>query len=518
MSLRDRFAGSRMPERDTTPTFARPTLVLRLLYGGKNVTRTGPGLSLLTPLCLVGATICMVAILALHLGLLTRGAWAGDEYAAISRYRDQGVAFLWFRFWSWSPRPLSEALIWLYAAAVVAARQPLIVPALAGFWALMIAAPFIALFRCARDTVAPRALSAVTILAFIVLGQHVAAVLYWPFGAVAYAPVIAALLFLLFFLANESTGGKAGSITIAAVLVIAAWSSEIGALLASIYCGMAVGYLLWSMRRSGTARSHSIWWAPPVVASLVVMAMIGGNHRASFPMLPGGDPGLYHHTLASLEAALIRLPQEFAALDGETFDRANFVRGICAKLLFFMGLHFCWSTGECAAPRGKPWLPLLALSIAIGMVGILGGSFQEFGTPCCDRHAFMRQSLGWIATAAMAIWMPPLLASLRRWQLIIAPMALVIAAGLMIRPRVYDLREDYHYFSDPAEARARTMASGWSDGPAMTLYLPYSDQLFPSQIPAGSYVAADNWWAPGILDYYHKQTVQVRIAPSRGAE
>ena len=508
MSLRDHLARSGMPEGAP----GRPAAVLRSSLRG------GPALSVLTSFCLVGATICMAAILALHLGLLTRGAWAGDEYAAISRYRDQGVGFLWFRFWSWSPRPLSEALIWLYAAAVVATRQPLIVPALAGFWTLMIAAPFIALFRCPRDTVVPRTLCAVTILAFIVLGRHVAAVLYWPFGAVAYAPVIAALLFLLFFLGNDNTRGKAGGVTTAMVLVIAAWSSEIGALLALIFCSVAVGYLLWSMRRSGAARSHLIWWAPPILASLLVMAMIGGNHRASFPMLPDGDPGLYHHTLASLKAALIRLPQELAALDGETFDRPNFVRGIGARLLFFMGLHFCWTAGGRVASRGQPWLPLLAVSIAIGMVGILGGSFQEFGTPCCDRHAFVRQSLGWIATAAMAIWIPPLFAPLRRRRLIIASMALVIAAGLMIRPRVYDLREDYRYFKDPAEARARTMASGWSDGPAMTLYLPYSDQLFPSQIPAGSYVAADNWWAPGILEYFHKQTLQVRIAPSRGAE
>jgi hypothetical protein len=473
------------------------------------------GLSVLTQLWLVATILCMAAILTLHLGLLTRGAWNGDEYAAISQYRDQGVAYLWFRFWSWSPRPLSEALIWLYAFAVVSSRQPLIVPALIGFWLLMIVAVCPALFRCRRDTFALRALSAAAILAFIVLGHDVAAVLYWPFGTVAYAPVIAALLFLLFYLANEDTRGKAGGIAVALALVGAAWCSEIGALLTLIFAAMVVGYLIWYRRTTG---AQLIWWALPMLAAMIVMVMIADNHRTSYWMLPDGDANLYHHTFASLAAATLRVPQEFAALDGETFDRPNLVRGIAVKLLFFVGMHFCWSAGDRVAQRSQPWLPMLAVSILITMVAILAGSFQEYGTSCCDRHAFMRQAFGWIATAAIAIWIPPLIAPANRWRLVIAPLALVIAAGILIRPRAHDLREDYRYFDDPARARARTMESGWSDGPTMTMYLPYSDQLFPSQIPGGFYDASDAWWVPGILRYFHKGSVEIRVAPSRGDE
>jgi hypothetical protein len=262
-----------------------------------------------------------------------------------------------------------------------------------------------------------------------------------------------------------------------------------------------------------------VWWGVPVVASLIVMAMIVDNHRAMFPMMEGGDPGLYHHPFASLIAAVKLLPQEFLAMDGEPIGRPGFVRGAVVKVLFFVGMHCCWVNRDRVTQPGQPLLPLLpllTLSMLIGMLGMLGGSFDEFGVSCCDRHAFVRHSCSLIAIAAAAISIPPLIASTNRWRLIVAPAALVLAAGLLISGRVKDLTEDYRYYDEPALLRARTMASGASPGPSMTMYLPYSDALFPSQIPAGSYTAADNWWTPGILRYFHKESVQILIAPARG--
>jgi hypothetical protein len=60
---------------------------------------------------MLAAALCMASNPPLHLGLLTRGSWGGDEYTTIGLLRDHGVPYLWWRFWSWSPRPGSETLI-----------------------------------------------------------------------------------------------------------------------------------------------------------------------------------------------------------------------------------------------------------------------------------------------------------------------------------------------------------------------------------------------------------------------
>jgi hypothetical protein len=484
----------------------------RFLFGHKD----NQTISVAAKCCLLAGTVWMVTIVVLHLGLLTYGAWGADEYSIISHYRDQGAGYIWFRFWSWSPRPLSEVLIWLYASAVAATKQPLIVPALTGFWLALVAAASPALFRCAPGTFAPRALGATALLAFIVLGRHVAAVFYWPIGAVAYAPVVAAFLFLFCYLANEHTRGKAGGPLLTLVLIAAACSSEPGALLVVIYSCFAALVFLRSARNDASMRPRLLWWVAPILASLFVIAMVAFNGRSTVAMLADGDNALYHHTIASIKAAIPVLPQEFVALDGETFDLRNFIRGAMVKLLFLIGMHCCWMPNDRTERADRSWLPILALSIAIAMFGMVAGSFQEFGVECCDRHAFVRQSLGFIAVAAVAIWVPPVIVALHRWRLFVAPAALVMAAVIMIHPRTKDIREDYKFFTEPARDRGLTAQSGRTAGPEMAMYLPYSDQLFPSQIPAGFHVAPDNWWTPGILSYFHKESVLILIAPTRG--
>jgi hypothetical protein len=469
-----------------------------------------------TTLCLFAGIICMIGILVLHAGLLNRASWGADEYAIISHYRDKGAGFLWFRFWTWSPRPFSEMLIWLYASVVVATREPLIIPALTGFWLALIAAVAPALFRCAPGTFAPRALGATALLAFTILGRHVSVVFFWPIGAVAYAPVVTAFLFLLCTLATERTRGKAGGWPVTLVLITGAWSSEPGALVVLIYSCLAALSLLRQAGDNASVRRRVFWWVAPILGSLFVIAMVSFNDRSTFPMPPDGDSSLYHHTTASLMAAMPLFPQEFVALDGETFDRVNLIRGAVVKLLFFLGLHCCWMPKDRTERPDRSWLPILALSIIIATFGMEAGSFQQFGVECCDRHAFVRQSLGFFAVAAIAIWVPPTITTLHKWRLVVAPAALVMAAVIMIHPRTDDMREDYRFYAEPARDRAMTELSGWSAGPEMTMYLPYSDQLFSSQIPSGFYVASDNWWTLGLLSYFHKESVLILIAPSRG--
>src|SRR5262249_27057887 len=85
------------------------------------------------------------------------------------------------------------------------------------------------------------------------------------------------------------------------------------------------------------ARDFLIRWVPLLLASLLVVWMIGHNGRVTDPNETSGDPAIYHHTLASLIAAFGRLPLEFLSLNGETFDARHIVAGTLVRLLFFIG-------------------------------------------------------------------------------------------------------------------------------------------------------------------------------------
>lgn len=506
-----------MRSRGEFTAFARAAFGLRRPPHDRDASEPGgeSRASVAAKVCVVAGTVCMIVVVALHLGLLTRGSWGGDEYKTIGLYRDHGTGYLWFRFSTWSPRPLSEALIWLYATAVIEFMRPLIVPALAVFWFAAIASIAPALYRAEPGELGPHALGAMAILVMIILGRRVAAVFYWPFGAVAYVPVIAACLFLLFVLANERARHKAGGIVLSLFLIAAAWSSEAGALLVLI-CSAAMMILPAVVGHRD--RGYLAVWIPPLLASLLVIGMVVSNNRASTSAFAMGYDAIYHHTFASLAAALTRFVPEFVSWDGETFDARHLIRGAVVKLLFFVGVHFCWVRSDPAAkPRG-PGMPIFAASIVIAAFGMLVASFREFGGPCCSQHVFLRQSLELIALAAVAMWIPPLFAISRNRRLIAASAALVLAAGVMLNVRRKDIEEGYRFYGESARARAWTWESGFSDGPAMTLYQPFSSGLFPPQIPPGLQTSSDNWWTEAVLIFFHKQSVLVRVAAQPGDE
>lgn len=474
-------------------------------------TDSGP-LDIIAFALMAGAIGVMFGVLSLHLGLLTQGKWGGDEYRTIGHYADEGAPYLWHRFWTWSPRPFSEALIWLYAAAVTTLRKPLIVPALLVFWLACLVACLPALVRCPRGRFPFRLLGVTSLLAALVLGEHVASVLYWPFGAAAYAPVLAVTLFLLSTLANDRNDPPTNTAIQSAALVLAAWSSEAGAMFVLVYSAMMVTYLA----RRGRAHISTYMlvgrWAPPVLASLLVIAMIVRNDRATDPMFPGGDPTLYHHSVASLKAALLRIGPEFLALDGETFDWTNLVRGAVMRILFFAGICACWLPETPSERRSRPRLLILAAALVLTAVGMLAASYRQFGVVCCGQHTYLRQSFDLIGLAALAIATASLITLNRRHLRIAAPVALTAATLLLFQPRMAGLIDAYGHYREAARARALTWASGQAAGSNMTLYQPVPNRLFPAMIPPGRQVAADNWWSAGILTFFRKDSVLVVIA------
>jgi hypothetical protein len=451
----------------------------------------------------------MIGIIAAHFALLNRGAWGGDEYVTIARFRALGFTYMWPRFSLWSPRPLYEALIVVYASVVLFARQPLIVPVLLPFWLAFMASVIPAM----RPRVDRRILVATAVPAFILLGKWVFYVFYWPMGTMAYLPGITAAVFLLFAVAGES---RADDPVTAAVLVAAAWSSEAGALFVLTWSALRLPLVL---ADRGRPAGRWLCWAVPVIASVPVMLAMTINIRAHDPMPANGDPAFYHHLLPSLFAAAQQFVPEFLSVDGETFDASSLVTGTFVRLLFVAGVYCGWpKAAVTSGRRSRVALAILGLALMVAAFGTLVAGFRQFGEACCRQHSEMRHAFGFIALACLAIGAPPVFRRTNKWPRVIAPGLLVLAAIPLLSPRFDDMAADFRYFSEPEQARRATWRSGSAPGAYMKLCQPPADHLFPAQIPPGTQFADDNWWTEGIVLFFFKEAVQVVIADRHGTD
>jgi len=256
------------------------------------------------------------------------------------------------------------------------------------------------------------------------------------------------------------------------------------------------------------------WVAPVMAASLVVVLVLTGGRLFVATGIEGSDPALVHHWLTSATRAAIRGAQEFLAADAETFDIRHVLTGLTIKLLFFAGVHLCWMTPDPDARHSRRWLLPLAVALLTTALATLTVSYWSHGTACCQRHNLLRQDLEFIALAAIAIWLPPLLPISRRGAPGLASVLLTAAAILAIAPRARDIALDYRFYSEPARARALSWASGFSPGPDMILYQPVPDALFNLAMPPGTWRTGDNWWVHGVLRFFGKESVRVILAGS----
>jgi hypothetical protein len=70
--------------------------------------------------------VILLAMIALHVGLVDVGQWTDDEFLIIGSYRGRAWAAFCDRLISWSPRPISEGLIWAYGCLVNWTHKPFI--------------------------------------------------------------------------------------------------------------------------------------------------------------------------------------------------------------------------------------------------------------------------------------------------------------------------------------------------------------------------------------------------------
>ena len=412
-------------------------------------------------LCKPSLLVCLplLLIVLVHMGLVGLGQWQGDDYDYAAGLRDHGVAFAWHRLTTDTPRPFSETLLFFYAAAIDRLHRPLIGTFLSLCWAILLLGCGGRLILRPQGRLVPRLLLALSLASLFLLGHPLADMLYWPVGAAAYAPTVAALCFLLIHILDDSLGTAAGRAIAAAALVVAVTSSEMGAF---VSLGFTAAMLLAQVKRPCQPVA---WLLVPLILSLCVFAVTALNGRAAGAPTLASPTG--HHLLASLRAAVPQTLRAMGMIDRNDGDwgqqgAGSLALGIPLKLLLLAG--FLLTAHRCFG-RIPRW-PLIALILALlfGMFASLFAADYQFGFQCCQRHKAVRQCFMVLVLLASACLVAPAPRD-ARGRVVAGLLCLTLAIARVAVWRLPDLVAAYRSTQAAEISLRETWQSGLAAGP-----------------------------------------------------
>jgi hypothetical protein len=393
-----------------------------------------------------------VATILAFAGLIPLGTWQ-DDFLYLQNYHQQGVGFLVDRLLHWSPRPLSETLIYFYALAVHHYDAPLIWLFVGSFWLVLIGAILLPPLLGRRGNFA-----AIVLLATLFLGHPVTEFFYWPDGTAAYLPTLAAAAMLLTLDWGGWSRSRGGVVWTFIALMIAAASFEVGAMFAIIYIG-----LRFAGRTVSDKRQTALLLLPLLLSLAVLYFQYRGRVVQASEVI--GDPAVAHHPFATLLAAVTQLPIELLRDATLRHKYVGFAVGLLTKAFFFVGFYLAMSARSISPDRRAQRMRLiLAVASLATAVLTMAASLYNFGTLCCERHATLQQNYVLIALASLAT----LLAA--RWPSRhhkFASPALLLALMIPLAAVVPRLVTEYRNYGAIAKARDETWRSGRASGPAM---------------------------------------------------
>jgi hypothetical protein len=420
-------------------------------------------------LCAISLVILLVMI-ALHLGLVDLGQWAIDEFIVISSYRDQDWTAFVDRLIDWSPRPISEVLIWAYAGLVNWIHKPLIGVFLGFLWLTLISAPMISFLqiRKTKDSsghVMFLSLFAFAPIALFLLGHGPGELFYWPVGAAAYLTTLSAITLCFFQLAFSLTEHHVGRLITSLSLIVAAGSSETGAFFALAFsCLCLIGIFIDALRSSCFQRKI-FWCLVPALVGISVFGLLIQNRLRI--QEAASATAEYHSLYLSLKAALGQTLKEYLVA-GQHLSTRSVLLGLLLKACFFLGIRYCWLSSGIKVPR-RQLLIVFALAIIATTYFSVAASYYGYGEPTNDRHHELRQCLIILLITTVALlschYHAPI-CDIRKLEWLGA--IFVFMTILLVVPgRFGALRHDYRNYSVCTEHRNISWNSGLSDSKTM---------------------------------------------------
>ncbi len=415
--------------------------------------RAGAGIAKRTPtrqvaryLAIPGATTALLLMIACYASLLPLGKWHPDEFLQFHEQRVAGWHATADRILGWSPRPVSELVLFGYGTAVNLLGRPLSLPFLAAIWSVLL----LGLYFAARSTRREPALIAASLVAAFLLLAKPGEMFYWPAGAAAYLLGITALGSACLMKRDHPSRSWA----LGGVLVVAAWCAELGAMVVAIDAGLLL--VAHGIAR-GQVRLRWFVWAS-AAASVAFVAMVTALHRvgSNVDVLRHGSP-----TIGRLGASLVVSgPDDLRELAAIRLGGGwNVAAGLAVKLLLFLGFR----PGMTETRLGPTVLEALlrGTALLLASYGSIVLAYRQFGDDCCERHETFRTCLGVLAVYSFAQAWPSMMAQRTRALLLTVPLLIVFCW------RLPDLLHDRALIASTIATRDALWASGRSPGPAM---------------------------------------------------
>ena len=453
-------------------------------------------------------------IIALHFGLVNLGQWSNDEFSLISSYRDRGWGSFSDRLFRWSPRPISEGLIWAYACLVNWTHKPLIGVFLGSLWIILLSAPLISFLQIrnnfSADTRRPLlflSLFTFELVALFLLGHSPGTLFFWPVGAAAYLTTLSSITLCFFQVAFNLTTNHEGRVITGVSLILSAGSSETGAFFVVAFGCLSLIGVLWG----GLHQRKLLWCLFPTLIAMGVFGLLiqnrARNQEAIFPTAE------YHNLSLSAKAALGQTLKEYV-VSGQRVSTRGLILGLLLRVCFFLGVRYCWLCSGLKAPR-RAVLFVFAASVIATTYFSVTAAFYGYGGLTNPWHQELRQCLIMlvIATAGLlSCHYHMRILNIRRLEWLGA-MFVFITLLIVVPPRVGPLIHDYRNYSVCIVTRETSWSSGLSDGNTMIWFTPPKGRVASTFVfLPGTYTAdsKEHNDVPYMLPFFHKKRLEIR--------
>ncbi len=381
---------------------------------------------------LIFILICAI-ILFPSIFLTNFSSWSSDEYVQASEiYRNMGLLGLWQRLSGWSPRPLSDSVLFIYYRIVDNTKQLWVGKFLYILWGLLFFSLFTgfkSLFinttdEKARKTdegiqiersnniyikfILPLLLSSVVFIYFLFI-EKPSQIFYWPAGAAPYILTLAAIVLTichLLIISNNDRISNLDALNLVFFGILAAWSSEVGAVY-TILLSLGIMLLLIAFNIkfvnkllplppwNKSSKIKVITAISTLLTLSFVVIFILKKNRIGTPELNSVSSSIDGNLNASFLAALKRIISETFLLNNTSFvinsTLLSLFYALFIKISLLLVIILIFFRGQLLISKYQRFIAgVLILILQINNFVMLVGVYYQFGELCCDRHLHLR--------------------------------------------------------------------------------------------------------------------------------
>jgi hypothetical protein len=454
-----------------------------------------------------------LAVIIGHSFLIPLARWHPDEFAIFAKFNLTGWSGVSERILVWSPRPFSEVFLFGYSRLVILIEEPVPATIIALTWAAVLAILVLA-SRVARVSIA----LPVSLMAAAILAGRPGEMWFWTAAALAYLPSFAGIGAAAILMVG-TTRGRLHDATLAGSLLLAAGSSEVGALATAAFTTAMLARAL--AGKFGLLRPAEIaswaWIIPALLAFTVLVLLAMGRAGSESEAL--GDAGIRGRVFPSmLAAAKVSWPM-FAGVSVEPHGRRVVWLGLIFKFLLALGF---WAAMPPSARNKERIIERMIFSISLILIAFLSLAlaYYQFGDRCCPRHDAFRQSLIVISLFLLGGSLASfydIRRQARLSRLLIAALATIFAGILWVRGP--SIRYDFALITHTREIIAANWISGRAPGHTMEFASPPVGRLTGGWIlppgefrrsdpDAGRHWNAQSWHVLAVLTYFNKSELR----------